>query len=414
EHSCRGEAGKRHQVDRGLGVPGPAQDPAGDRPQRKHVPGPAQVLRTGGGVHERANGGRPVMRRDPGRDLVLGADRDRKGGALVRSVLLHHLRQGERVQPLAGHRHGDEAAGLLHHEVDRLGRHPVRRHDQVPFVFAGLVVHHDDESARANGLRRFGNLSERDRLLLPGAHGLLLRGGASGAYAASSRSTYLARTSASRFTIAPGRTMPSVVTAHVWGIRHTVNRSPAVPATVRLTPSTATDPLSTMYRATGAGASISIHQSSPRRSRPVMRPTPSTWPCTTCPPRRSPTATARSTFTTSPTSQRPSVVRATVSPVRSASKRLPAIRVTVRHVPLTAMLSPTRTPSRAHRASTLNRSDPSPGRTARTTPVASTMPVNIARDPPQPGPSRTPDPTAAGRGTPRRPRPVPSGGRRSA
>ena len=66
----------------------------------------------------------------------------------------------------------------------------------------------------------------------------------------SSRSTYLAITSTSRFTVSPGSLMPSVVRFSVSGMRQTSNQPAASTAslraeTVRLIPSTAIDPFST-------------------------------------------------------------------------------------------------------------------------------------------------------------------------
>ena len=59
-----------------------------------------------------------------------------------------HLRQVELGEPLLGHRHADQAAAVLRHEVDRLGRDLLGRDRQVPFVLAILVVDDDDHLAR--------------------------------------------------------------------------------------------------------------------------------------------------------------------------------------------------------------------------------------------------------------------------
>ena len=81
------------------------------------------------------------------------------------------------------------------------------------------------------------------------------------------------------------------------GISATENVAPSVPATVSDTPSTVIDPFSTTYRVRWAGR---LKRSSSLRYAGVALhrlPTPSTWPCTMCPPRRPPTATARSRLT---------------------------------------------------------------------------------------------------------------------
>src|SRR6185437_2245148 len=69
-------------------------------------------------------------------------------------------------------------------------------------------------------------------------------------------STYLAITSTSRFTSAPGSLAPSVVRLSVSGMRLTSNQSSPTAETVRLTPSTVMEPLCTTYRARPAGRLI--------------------------------------------------------------------------------------------------------------------------------------------------------------
>src|SRR5205085_11638339 len=117
--------------------------------------------------------------------------------------------------------------------VDRVGRNGVGRHHEVALVLPiGVVDHDDDPTGR----------DVRDRVVDRVEHGAVhLRLG----HRVTSRSTYFASTSTSRFTGSPGPARPSVVTASVCGIRATVNRRSSTAATVRLTPSTATDPFST-------------------------------------------------------------------------------------------------------------------------------------------------------------------------
>ena len=65
--------------------------------------------------------------------------------------LLDHQRDVELVEPLAGHRQADQAAAVLGHEVDRLGRDLLGGHRQIAFVLAILVVDDDDHLAAADG-----------------------------------------------------------------------------------------------------------------------------------------------------------------------------------------------------------------------------------------------------------------------
>src|SRR5215208_5283490 len=100
---------------------------------------------------------------------------------------------------------------------------------------------------------------------------------------------------------------------------------------------------------------------------------PSTWPCMTCPPRRSPARSGSSRFTSSPSPSGSSDVRLSVSGITSASNE-PFVRPTaVRQMPLTAIESPSRS-SAASGVSTVRR----PPSSARTTPFPATSPVNTS------------------------------------
>ena len=94
-----------------------------------------------------------------------------------------------------------------------------------------------------------------------------------------------------------------------------------------------------------------------------MEAVPSTCPCTTCPPNRPFAASDRSRFTRSPTPREPSVVRLRVSGTTSTLNPDALSRVTVRHTPLTAMLSPN-----ARSPSTSDAPTESPPPTAASTP----------------------------------------------
>src|SRR5699024_5592213 len=109
--------------------------------------------------------------------------------------------------------------------------------DQVALVLPVLVV--DDHHRGAGGER-----GERvlDGIQAQRAHRL---GSVPGRRVAVSFSTYLASTSTSRFTRSPTSRRPRVVRARVSGISPMVTSSPSIAATVRLTPSTAREPLAT-------------------------------------------------------------------------------------------------------------------------------------------------------------------------
>src|SRR5262249_47940829 len=80
---------------------------------------------------------------------------------------------------------------------------------------------------------------------------------------------------------------PSVVWVRVCGISITLNRSARTSTSVRLTPSTATEPLSTISSPNSGGNPNQTVSHSSFATRSAMRPVQSTWPVTKCPPSRS-------------------------------------------------------------------------------------------------------------------------------
>src|ERR1019366_4765095 len=171
-----------------------------------------------------------IVGRDAGGDAFAGLDRHREGGLHPRLVLRGHQVEAELRAALRGEREADESARLLGHEVDRLGRHELRRHHDVALVLAVLVVADDDHPAQANLLDRL--LDRRERAPL-GTHRL------------TNRSMCLARMSTSTFSRRPTAASPSVVDCRVCGITATVKLDAPTAATVRLTPSSAIEPFST-------------------------------------------------------------------------------------------------------------------------------------------------------------------------
>jgi hypothetical protein len=69
-----------------------------------------------------------------------------------------------------------------------------------------------------------------------------------------------------------------IVTARVWGMTLTSKPAALTRLTVRLTPSTAIEPLAAIYRARAAGTSIAIRQERASVSIDSTVATASTWP----------------------------------------------------------------------------------------------------------------------------------------
>ena len=127
----------------------------------------------------------------------------------------------------------------------------------------------------------------------------------------------------------------------VCGMTDTLKLVASTRATVRLMPSMAIEPFSTTYARMFAGALTVYHTALSSWRTFAMVPTPSMCPETMCPPKRPFAAMARSRLTGLPRRNVPSEDRSRVSCITSAVNEMRVNEVTVRHVPFTAMLSPT-------------------------------------------------------------------------
>src|SRR5262249_18022629 len=213
---------------------------------------------------------RPIRRRDAGAHPVACVHADREGGPHPLSVLRRHQRKLEPIEVLPEHRHADDAAGMPDCEGQQCGRGLAGREDDVTLILpVGVVAHYhgpacgDIGDCALNGVQDDPVHLERDVLVgcvLPairatrsarsarsGRSWLRVRHGR--APPGSRRSTYLAITSTSMLTLSPTAALPRVVLASVSGIRLTSNQLAASSSgltadTVRLTPSTATEPFS--------------------------------------------------------------------------------------------------------------------------------------------------------------------------
>ncbi len=183
--------------------------------------------------------------------------------------------------------------------------------------------------------------------------------------------------SVSRFTLSPTFIGPKVVTARVKGISETLNRSGSQSTIVRLTPSMAIDPFEAICRANSRGTANEKSDHSPMSWRPSSVPRPSICPLTKCPPRRSPTAKARSRLTGLPVFRSPRLVRLSVSGPASKCMVSSSVSTTVKQHPLTEMLSATLVSSAIFGSRMTNRQPGGSSRSSATLPSASTIPENI-------------------------------------
>src|SRR6266849_1783131 len=358
------QARQARQVDRSFRLPGAHQHAALARLEREYVPGPHHVARLGLGVDRRLDGGGPVRGADPGGDSARRLDAHRERRRVGALVLLHHHGERQALHLLLGEAQADQAAGVLRHEVDRFGRHVLRGQDQVAFVLPVGVVDQDHHPPLPDLPQRVLHPLDLGHVRLP--------------WACNRRATCLARMSASTFTRSPLRLCRQVVARRVSGM--SINEMASVPTsslTVRLVPSSATEPFSTTTGSRSLGSSTTAWTASPACSRLRMRPTPSTCPNTRWPPSLSPRARGRSRFTASPARRSDSVVLRRVSTDTSAVNVPPSRSITVRQAPSTAMLAPRFRSASGRRVRTLRRAPPEgAGATPAISPTSSTSPVN--------------------------------------
>ena len=183
------------------------------------------------------------------------------------------------------------------------------------------------------------------------------------------------------FTDSPTFLSPRVVAARVSGMRDTSNQLSAASAaltalTVRDTPSTAIEPLFvTSADSSGARVSRSTRQAPPSATESTVL-VPSMWPCTMCPPRRSPRRTARSRLTWVPVAGVCSVLIAIVSAMTSAVNLSSPTSTTVRQTPFTEIESPSLASDTASGPRTVSRAASGDGCQSTTSPSSSMIPVN--------------------------------------
>jgi hypothetical protein len=139
----RRQACQAREIDGRLGVPGALEHPAAAGAQREDVAGVHEVLGGAGGVDGGLDGARAVVGGDAGGDALTRLDRDCERGFVQRLVAPGHGAEAELLAALGAERQADQAACLLGHEVDRLGRGELRGHHEVALVLAVFAVAHD-------------------------------------------------------------------------------------------------------------------------------------------------------------------------------------------------------------------------------------------------------------------------------
>jgi hypothetical protein len=143
------EPGEAGDVDGGLGMAGADQHAAILGDEREDVAGRHDMLRPLAGIDRHRDGARAIGRGYAGGHAFAGLDRSGEGGFVPGAVVPAHQLKAELLDALLGQGKADEAAAVLGHEVDRVGRRHLRRNDEIAFIFPVLVVDQDEHAAVA-------------------------------------------------------------------------------------------------------------------------------------------------------------------------------------------------------------------------------------------------------------------------
>ncbi len=155
------ESREPREIHRAFRLPGSHENTALPRADGKDMPGTHQVIRGGFVRHGRADRRRPVRCRYPRGHAPPRLYGNGESRAETGTIIPHHERQIQPVGHIAAQTQADQAPAVLRHEVDRLGRHVLRRHAEIPFVLTVFVIHQDNHPAFFHIINRFFNCTDR-------------------------------------------------------------------------------------------------------------------------------------------------------------------------------------------------------------------------------------------------------------
>ncbi len=177
DHGCRVEPGETRKIDRGFRMPRTDENASLARDQREHVPRRDDVVMIFGRIDRRRDRACTVVRGNAGGDAFARLDRHGERGAGPGGIGPHHRFQPELLRPGFRQCEADQAAAVLGHEVDGIGRRHLRRDDEIAFVLAVLGVDQNDHAAVAQVIQqlRRGGEDALPLRVLDGIEGLVHR-----------------------------------------------------------------------------------------------------------------------------------------------------------------------------------------------------------------------------------------------
>jgi hypothetical protein len=151
----RYESGHARDIDRRFGMARAHQDPAIARGKRKHMPRRHEILAAPRGIDRHLHGTRAVGGGNARGDALPGLDRNRERRLVPRAVIRAHQRQAELADALLRHGKADQAARMLRHEIDGVGRRHLCGNDEIALILAILVIDQDEHPAVAGVFNNF-------------------------------------------------------------------------------------------------------------------------------------------------------------------------------------------------------------------------------------------------------------------
>ena len=139
------EPGQPRQIDGAFGLPRALQHAALLRLQGENMAGPRQIAGLRLRIDRHMNRRGPIRGRDARRNVFPRIDGHGEGRAERGSVLNRLLREMEFFDSLGSQGETDQPTGMFGHEIDGLGRHVLRGHDEIAFILTIFVIDEDDE-----------------------------------------------------------------------------------------------------------------------------------------------------------------------------------------------------------------------------------------------------------------------------
>src|ERR1700690_78504 len=146
----RYHARQARQIDRRFCLPGAHQHSTFAGAQRKNVSWSRQVRGPRRRIDRNLYRVAAVIGGNPCRQTFASVNRFAKRCAVLRRVLGRHVADPQMVEPLFGHGQADQAAPVLGHKVDGLGRDAFGGQREVAFILAIFVVNDHNHPPLAN------------------------------------------------------------------------------------------------------------------------------------------------------------------------------------------------------------------------------------------------------------------------